>query len=89
MNLHALPLKMSTFENSLFTRRHWPFSFLLQEHMCCISSQKRERVFIASSAAFVKIMMILGLHLHFLNFQNLSLFTLLFSFDKTKLREPL
>lgn len=41
MNLHALPVKISTFENSLLQRHHWPFSFLLREHMCCISTQKR------------------------------------------------
>lgn len=65
--------------------RHWPFSFLLKEHMCWISTQKRKRVFIASSAAFIKIVMILGLHLHFFwIFKTCPFFTLLFSFSKTK-----
>lgn len=58
------------------------------ESICVRLVLRKEHVFIASSAAFIKIMMILGLHLHFFEFSKLVLFTLLFSFNKTKTEEP-
>lgn len=60
-----------------------PFPYF-SKSICVRLLLRKEHVFIASGAAFIKIVMILGLHLHFLNFQTLSPFTLLFSFNKTK-----